>query len=93
MALRANEISKLRRIIKLAEKMIAESPEPRRGRPALSNGDRATKQRPRGKRIRRTGQELARFRKMLKAERKKGASVAELARKHGISTAYINLLP
>jgi transposase-like protein len=30
---------------------------------------------------------------MLKAELKKGASVAELARKHGISTAYIYMLP
>jgi len=39
-----------------------------------------------------TGRELAQFRKMLKAERKKGIPVAEMARKHGISTAYIYLL-
>ena len=90
MVLYAKDVSKLRRIIKLAEKLIAESPQPRRGRPALSNGHAASKN---GKRIRRTGAELARFRKMLKAERKKGVPVADLARKHGISSAYIYLLP
>jgi len=92
----AKDVSKLRRIIKLAEKLIAESPQPRRGRPALSNGHAAGKNGKRGtngKRIRRTGAELARFRKMLKAERKKGVPVADLARKHGISSAYIYLLP
>jgi hypothetical protein len=30
---------------------------------------------------------------MLKAERKKGIPVAELARKHRVSTAYIYTLP
>jgi hypothetical protein len=46
-----------------------------------------------GKRVRRTGKELIQFGKMLKAERKKGVSVAELARKHGVSTAYVYSLP
>jgi hypothetical protein len=41
------------------------------------------------KRVRRSGKELAAFRKMLVAERKKGVPVAELARKHNISSAYI----
>lgn len=93
MALHASEVSKLRRIIALAEKLIAESPKPKRGRPALSNGNGAEKKRANGKRIRRTGRELVQFRKMLKAERKRGVSVAELARKHNISPAYIYLLP
>ncbi|MEY3552734.1 MAG: hypothetical protein RL735_1082, partial [Pseudomonadota bacterium] len=31
----------------------------------------------------------AAFRKMLLSERKRGTPVAELARKHGITTAYI----
>lgn len=43
----------------------------------------------RPKRIRRSGKELAAFRKMLKAERKKGVPVAELARQHNVSAAYI----
>lgn len=87
MSLSAQEIAKLRRIISLAEKMIANGQEAvsfRRGTASDENS---------GKRIRRTGQELARFRKMLKAERKKGVPVAELARKHGVSSAYIYMLP
>ena len=89
MALDSKGLSKLRRIIAIAEKIIAESPKPRRGRPPLKaakarNGS--------GKRLRRTGRELVRFRTMLKAERKKGVPVAELAKKHGVSLAYIYLL-
>jgi len=43
-------------------------------------------------RIRRTGKELVQFRRMLKEQRKKGIPVAELARKYGISSAYIYML-
>ena len=93
MALHAREVLKLRRIIALAEKLIADNPKPQRGRPALLNGNGSGKRRANGKRIRRTGKDLVRFRKMLKAERKKGVAVAELARKHGISPTYIYLLP
>ena len=42
-----------------------------------------------GKRMRRTGAELIAFRKMLVAERKRGTPVAELAKQHGVSAAYI----
>ena len=81
MALSAQDVARLHRIITLAEKLIA-------------NGDGRNSKKPRGgKRIRRGGQELVRFRRMLKAERKKGVSVAKLARKHGVSTAYIYMLP
>ena len=87
MALTVQEISKLNRIIKLAEKMIKNgsrhSVKGRNGKPQRASGRT---------RIRRTGRELVQFRKMLKAERKKGIPVAEMARKHGISTAYIYLL-
>ena len=89
MALHAKEIAKLRRIIVLAEKLIAESPKLKRGRPALHNGNGTAKTRNKGKRIRRTGNQLVRFQKMLKTERRKGVPVAELARKHKISSAYI----
>jgi hypothetical protein len=44
-------------------------------------------------RIRRSGKELAQFRRMLRDQRKKGIPVAELARQHGISSAYIYMLP
>jgi hypothetical protein len=44
-------------------------------------------------RKRRAGQELAAFRKMLAVERANGASVAELAKTHGVSSAYIYQIP
>ncbi|MEI8151011.1 MAG: hypothetical protein WCG92_05375 [Hyphomicrobiales bacterium] len=91
LALDAKELKKLRRIVALAENLIASSPKPKRGRPALPKGNE--KKRASGKRVRRTGRELAQFRQMLKAERKKGVSVSQLARQHGISTAYIYMLP
>lgn len=92
LALYAKYISKLRRIIALAEKLIEESPKPRRGRPTLSNGRSSSKEKTNGKRIRRTGKDLMQFRKMLKAERKKGIPVADIARRHSISSTYIYLL-
>jgi len=81
------DLSKLNRIIKLAEKLIEN------GFKRSANGRNGNAQRANGStRKRRTGRELAQFRKMLKAERQKGIPVAEMARKHGISTAYIYLL-
>jgi len=85
MSLSAPDLVKLRRIISLAERMIAASPKPKRGRPA--NGQTKI-----AKRLRRSGKELVQFRKMLKAERRRGVSVADMARKHAISTAYIYTL-
>lgn len=82
MQLSKHDISKLKKIIALAEKMISSS--------AKSSPRTKTSTSP--KRVRRTGKELVAFRRMLKAERKKGASVAALAKKHGISTAYIYTL-
>lgn len=86
MALDAKELAKLHRIIAIAQKLIAKSPRQKRGRP-ISNA--ANKIRANGKRVRRTGKELVQFRAMLKAERKKGVSVSELAKEHNISSAYI----
>ena len=85
MSLSAKEIAQLRKLISIAENLIQQSPAPKRGRPAKA-GPETTKT---GKRIRRSGKDLVAFRKMLIAERKKGTPVAELARKHGISAAYI----
>ena len=44
------------------------------------------------KRTRRRGKELAQFRTMLRAERKRGVPVTELARKHGVTSAYIYMI-
>ena len=43
-------------------------------------------------RTRRSRKEAIALKKLLKAERKAGVPVAELAKKHGISTAYIYML-
>lgn len=43
-------------------------------------------------RKRRTKKEAAALKKLLKTERKAGVPVAELAKKHGISPAYIYML-
>ena len=87
MSFTVQDLSKLNRIIKLAEKLIEN------GFKRSANGRNGNAQRANGStRKRRTGRELAQFRKMLKAERQKGIPVAEMARKHGISTAYIYLL-
>jgi hypothetical protein len=84
----AQQISELRRLITIAEKLIANrAGASTNGRNGSSNTAKS------GKRIRRSGKELVQFRKMLKAQRKKGISVAELARKHGVSSAYIYMLP
>jgi len=85
LSLNAHDISKLHHIIALAQKLIADG--------LKNRGVGRTKARKGGKRRRRSGKELVRFRKMLKAERKKGVSVAELAQKHGISSAYIYMIP
>jgi hypothetical protein len=83
LSLNAHDVSKLHRIIALAEKLIAKGLKQSRGkRPVKAKG----------KRVRRRGSELVRFRKMLKAQRKKGVPVAQLARKHGVSSAYIYML-
>ena len=74
MALTQSDRNRIRKIIQLAEDI-------------LENNEEGAERRP--KRIRRSGKELAAFRKMLLSERKRGTSVAELARKHGITTAYI----
>ena len=42
-----------------------------------------------GVRTRRTGKDLVAFKKAVKAERKAGASVADLAQKYGVTPSYL----
>ncbi len=77
MNLSQQQIRKLQSIITAAQALLEE---------ARTSAGRAS-EKPR--RIRRSGKDLVAFRKMLVAERKKGVPVAELARKHNISSAYI----
>ena len=78
MSLSQRQTKKLEKIVALARNILTEA----------SKSNASEKKAP-TKRIRRSGKELLTFRKMLKAERKKGVSVVELAKIHGVSTAYI----
>lgn len=86
MSLSTQEIARLRRIIVIAQKIISRTSK-------QENQDRVVgRKHSVNTRIRRTGKELIQFRKMLKAQRKNGVPVAKLARKHGISSAYIYMI-
>ena len=87
MVLGAREIAKLRRIIEISVNLIASVPPPKRGRPPSTFSNGAPKLA--NKRSRRTGKDLTEFRKMLKSERRNGAPVAEIAKRHQISASYI----
>ena len=77
MNLTSQQVRKLEAIIAAAQAVLTEAK-------SATNGKSL-----KPKRVRRSGKDLAAFRKMLIAERKKGVPVADLARKHNISSAYI----
>lgn len=79
MYLSKREIQQLQKFIDLTQELLE--------RAKNSEGDKGGRQKP--TRIRRSGKDLVAFRKTLRAERKAGVAVAEIARKHGISPAYI----
>jgi hypothetical protein len=83
MSLVTQKLAKLDRIIALLEELVHER---KASLARSSNG--AVK-----KRKRRTGKELLEFRRLLQAERKMGVPVKVLAQRHGVSSAYIYLLP
>jgi hypothetical protein len=83
MSLTTKEMTELKKIVARANELINKA----------KGGEKATAKTSARRTIasarRRTGKELEAFRKMLKAERKAGVPVAQLAKKHGISPAYI----
>ena len=81
MPLSARELSQLKKMVALAQGLIDKAD-------ATPSGEKVTKTSA-NSRVRRSGKKLAAFRKMLKAERKRGVPAAELAAQHGISKAYI----
>jgi hypothetical protein len=87
MATYAQQITRLRRIIAIAQKLIADLDKPHIGRPTKTNANEKAWS-AKG-RIRRSGKELVAFRKMLKTERTKGVPVGLLAKKHKVSLGYI----
>ena len=84
MSLSKREISQLKKLVALAQGLIDTA--------EAAPADQKASAPSATKRIRRSGKELAAFKKMLKAERKRGVPAAELAKQHGISTAYIYTL-
>jgi hypothetical protein len=78
MSLSTKQIKQLEKIIASATALLKEANK------ADSKSGKAS-----APRKRRAGKELVEFRKMLKSEKNKGVPVAELAKKHGISSAYI----
>lgn len=85
MSLTQREVAQLKKIIEIAHALIEKDRKPTRGgkSTAKAKGSAAPM------RKRRTGKELLAFRKLLKAERKAGVPVADIAKKHGVSLAYI----
>ncbi len=81
MTLTAKEIAQLNKIIGIAQDLVDRAGGAKKAHRA--NG------RVESVRIRRSGKDLSAFRRMLKAERKAGVPVAEIAKKHGISASYI----
>ncbi len=79
MSLTTKEIAQLRKIISLAEGLLAGG----------GSGGKAAAAKSGNNGRRRSGKELEAFRKMLKQERKSGASVSALAKKHGVTASYI----
>lgn len=88
MSLNSIEIKQLRRLVSIAQKLLASADEkkvPKARASKIAKVGKASGQ----PKTRRTGRELAQFRKMLKSERRQGISVAEIASRHKVSTAYI----
>ena len=81
MSLTAKEVAQLKKIVAVAEQLIAGA--------GAGGGVRAGAAKSGRTGRRRTGKELENFRKMLKQERKSGASVSALAKKHGVTPSYI----
>lgn len=83
MSLSPREVAELRKIIAIAEKLLAKAvATPRQFEKAPAPSRRSVT-------ARRSGKELIAFRKMVKAERKRGVPVAEIARKYAITPNYI----
>ncbi len=81
MSLSSKEVAQLKKIVLLAQELIKKAGKPEK---VKSSARRA-----RPARTRRSGEALVAFRETLKAERKAGTPVAQIAKKHRISPAYV----
>lgn len=83
MSLTAKEVTELKKIVARAKELLVKAS----GKDVAKA--KTSARRDVSARGRRSGKELEAFRKMLKAERKSGVPVAQIAKKHGITPAYI----
>jgi hypothetical protein len=81
MSLTNKEVAELRKIVARANELIAKAQD----RETVKTSAR----RSRSVRTRRSGKDLVAFRRMLKAERRAGVPVAQIAKKHGVTPSYI----
>jgi hypothetical protein len=84
MSLSPKEIAELRKILSIAEKLLAKATPSKGGRARAVRA--SAESRPS---VRRKGKELVAFRKAIVAERKRGVPVVEIAHKHGVTPNYI----
>lgn len=80
MQLSKKQISQLIKILETTQQILADAS---RERPSSGTREQT------GTRTRRTGKDLVAFKKAIKAERKAGASVADLSRKYGVTPSYL----
>lgn len=89
MSLTKRQIGKLNKIVTMAQELLASAGEPS----AKSTRGKAPKSGRNGKiRRRRSSAEAERMRADILAKRAKGVSAASLAKKYGVSTAYIYMI-
>lgn len=81
MSLSSQDLEQLRKIVAIAERLLAKS----------ESGDRASSRSSAAAAgaTRRKGKELVAFKKKVMAERKRGVPVSEIARKYGITANYV----
>ena len=85
MELSKRQIRQLQKIVETAQAILADArkrSQPRKSRAPASVPAREV-------RARRSGKELVAFRKAVRAERKRGVPVTEIAKRHNVSTTYI----
>jgi hypothetical protein len=86
MALTKRQVSQLQKIVETVQAILAteeklgSQPSKQKAAPRASAGKTSS---------RRSGKELAAFRKTLRSERKSGVPVAEIAERHKVSKSYI----
>ncbi|KAB7741284.1 hypothetical protein F2P47_05945 [Parvibaculum sedimenti] len=92
MLLTKRQKTQLSKIVLQVEKLLKQSEAAEKRQQKKAKASKTAKGQGRRKRVKRSRVEAAEMRKAIIAARKKGAKVAELAKKYGVSTAYIYMI-